>query len=129
MDKQITPEIRVYLEGLLRDAGMTALDEQLKKDMVNELFVRLDQYLTSVIVDNLKGEDLEAFLKMSEEKKSMTEIQEYLKTKIPNVQEVFVRAFDDFRKMYLGNVALTRNAKDVMQETKVTQAATPKPIN
>jgi len=119
---EITPQIRQYLDGILTDAGMKTLDEGSREEMIKELFVRLDSYITSVIVDKLPEEHLDAFIKLNEQKKSMKEIEEFLKEKMPDSQEVFVRAFADFRDLYLGNVAVSRNAEPVknMTDSKTT---------
>ena len=106
----IPPEVRSFLEGILKDANMTTLDESMREEMINELFARLDAYMASVIVDNLPAENLEEFTKMNEDKKSQAEIEEYLKPKVPNAQEILTKAFMDFRDMYLRNVTVARNA-------------------
>lgn len=109
---EIPSEVRTFLEGLLTDAGMTTLDEGMRGEMVKELYARLDNYMTSVIVDNLPAEHLDAFIKMNEEKKPRNEVEQFLKEKMPNTQEVFAKAFADFRDLYLGNVTVARNAPE-----------------
>lgn len=108
-DAQINPDVRSFLENLLKDAGMT-LDDQMREEMIKELYARLDNYITTAIIDNLPAENLEEFIKMNEEKKSKEELEQFLKNKMPNAQEVFAKAFADFRALYLGNVAVARNA-------------------
>lgn len=106
---QIPAEIRAYLEGLLADANMT-IDDSVREEMIKELYARLDNFITTAIVDNLPPEHLDNFIKMSEDKKPQAEIEAFLKEKMPNYQEVFTRAFAQFRDLYLGNVAVSRNA-------------------
>jgi hypothetical protein len=113
-DIQIPQDIRGFLEGLITDAGMT-VDESLKEEMVRELYARLDNYMTGVIVDNLKDEDVETFIKMNEDKKAKSEIEAYLKTKLPNATELFTKSFVDFRNLYLGNVSAHRQADNLKQ--------------
>lgn len=105
---QIPPEIRSFLESVLTDANMT-LDEVTKEEMIKELYARLDSYLTTVIVDNIPAEHLEAFIKLNEDKKSKEEIDAFLRDKMPNSKEVFANAFADFRQLYLNNVYVARN--------------------
>lgn len=107
---QITQEVRTFLEGLLQDAGMTFTDNEMKEEMVKELYVRLDNYIASAVVDYLPKEHFDTFIKMNEEKKSKQEIENFLKEKIPDAQNVFTKAFSDFRAMYLGNITVARNA-------------------
>lgn len=121
MEKQILEipaEIRTFLEGLLQDTGMKTLDEEMKEEMIKELFARLDNYMTSVIIDNLPAEHLEPFTKMAEEKKSRQEMEDFLKANMPNATEVLARALIEFRELYLGNVTVARNAPTPPAETQ-----------
>lgn len=106
---EIPQEIKNFLEGLLTDAKMT-LEESMKEEMIKELFERLNNFITTAIIDNLPPEHLEDFIKLNEEKKPQTEIEQFLKDKMPNSQDVFAKAFADFGALYLGNVAASRNA-------------------
>jgi len=106
----IPPEIKSYLEGILSDAKMTFADASMREEMTNELFTRLDSYLTSVIVDKMPPENMDEFMKMNEDKKPKEEIENYMREKIPNTQEVMTKAFMDFRDMYLRNVTVAKNA-------------------
>ena len=103
-NQQIPTELREFLEIMLQQANLLTLDEKMKEDMIQELFYQLDRYLTSVIVDNLKPEDLEIFIKMNEDKKPKEEIENFIKEKMPNAQEMFTKAFSDFRNMYMENI-------------------------
>lgn len=113
---EIPPEVRSFLEGILQDANMATLDDAMREEMINELFARLDSYMTSVIVDKMPPEHLDEFIKMNEEKKPRQEIETYLKEKMPNAQDVLTRAFMDFREMYLKNVTVARNAPPASAE-------------
>ncbi len=112
---QIPNEIRSFLETLLSDAQMTNLDDATREEMVQELYARLDSFITSSVVNKLPAEKLEEFAKMTEAKKPMPEIEQYLKDNLPNAQEVFAQAFSDFRNLYLENV--------VKAKTSTTQEA------
>ena len=107
---QIPQEVRGFLESLLQDAGMKSLDEQMHEEMIKELYQRLDNHLTSVIVDNMPSQHLDAFMRLNEEKKPKAEIEQFLQDKMPNSKEVFAKAFAQFRELYLGNVEIARNA-------------------
>lgn len=101
-DLQIPNEIRGFIENLLNDSGMTYTDDDMKEEMVKEIFVRLDQYIASVIVSSLPADKVEDFIKMNEDRKPQAEIEAYIKEHIPNTKDVFAKAFGDFRNMYLG---------------------------
>lgn len=109
-DLQIDPQVKIFIDNLLKDAGMTSVDEAMREEMVKELYVRLDNYLASVIAENLPQEHFDEFIKLNEEKKSREEVEKFLKDKVPDVDQVFAKAFAYFRTMYLGNVAVARNA-------------------
>lgn len=104
------PEIRSFLEGMLQDANITTADEETKEEIIKELFARFDNYMTSSIVENLKEEDLDEFIKMGDEKKPKEEIEKFITDKIPNASEVFSQAMMTFRESYLGGVVEERNA-------------------
>jgi len=107
---QIPEDVRAFLEGILQDAGMVALDEGMRDEMIKELFLRLDDFMLTTIVDNLPSDKLEAFTKMSEEGKTREELEKYLQDNIPDIQTKFGDAMLEFRNLYLGNVAVARNA-------------------
>ncbi len=109
---KIPDEVRTFLEGLLSDAGMTTLDDQMKEEMIKELYARLDSFITSSIVANLPPEHLDAFIKLNEEKKTQAEIEGFLTEKMPNAKDIFTKAFSDFRALYLGNVSVSRNTPE-----------------
>ncbi len=106
---EISNDVREFLLGILQDANMQMTDEEMQEEMIKELFVRLDNYIGSVIIDNLQPNDVEAFIKLNEENKSREEINTFLKQKMPNAQEVMQKAFMHFREMYLSNVSAARN--------------------
>ncbi len=113
---QINPDVRTFLEGLLEDAGMHPLDDDMKEEMLKELYARLDTYINSVIADNLPADKLDQFIKLNEGKRPRNEIEEYLKTNIPNHGQVFAMAFAEFRDLYLGKVSVARNAPAASQD-------------
>ncbi len=127
----IPNDIRAFLEGLLDDTNMSTLDSQVREEMIKELFARLDNYMTSSIVENLKEEDMEEFIKMGSEGKGKEEIEKFITDKIPNAQEVFSQAMIDFRDMYLGNVAVARNAPPATNDGSASENETldPQKVN
>lgn len=118
---EIPQEIRNFLDGLLKDAGMTTLDDQMREEMIKELYARLDNFITTAIIDTLPPEHLDEFIKLNEDKKPQVEIEQFLKDKMPNSQEVFSNAFSDFRSLYLGNVNAARNAPSETSQTAKEQ--------
>lgn len=113
---EIPAEIRNFLDGLLTDAGMMDLDEAMHEEMIKELYERLDKFMLTTIVESLPGEKLTEFTKMAEGGKGREELEIYLKANIPEADKVFARAMLAFRDLYLGNVAVSRNAKPAVQK-------------
>lgn len=97
----IPPEIKEYLEGLIKEANIPTYDDISKQNIMLELFDRLDKFIAAKIVENLTDEDSETFTKMNEDGKSQEEIDSFIREHLPNAQEVFARAFLDFRDFYL----------------------------
>lgn len=132
MDSQQTPqanqqltipmEVKNFLESLLNDAGMATVDAEMREEMIKELYVRLDNYFTSTIVNNLPPENMEEFIKMNEEKKPQAEIEQFLKDKIPNAQDIFAKTFMEFRDLYLGNATVKRNAPESNPKNAASEA-------
>lgn len=106
---QIPQDLRDFLSSLINEAGIT-VDEQTHNQVIKELYVQLDNYILSTIVEELPSDNLEEFTQMAEEGKGREELEKYLSDHIPNSQEVFARALIDFKDLYLGNVAVARSA-------------------
>lgn len=107
---QLTPEVTQFLQNLLREAGIVDVDDDTKQEMVNQLAVRLDTFISQKIIENLPEDKYAAFIKMNEEQKPQAEIEEFLKTSIPDVQQLLAASFAEFRDMYIGNVAVNNNS-------------------
>lgn len=118
------PEIKSFLEGIMLDANITTADEETKDEMLKELFARFDNFMTSSIVENLKEEDMDEFIKMGAEKKPREEIEKFITEKIPNASEVFSQAMMTFRETYLGGVVEARNASPSIEPTQNTNTQT-----
>lgn len=100
---------------------MSSLDDATREEMIKELFARLDHHMTSVLIDSLKEEDMEAFIKLSNEGRSKEEIEAFIKEKVPNAQEVMTNAMIEFRDTYLSGVIDARNAPPAQANTEPDQ--------
>jgi len=105
---QIPADIKQFLESIIDESKIEVLDEHMRQGMVQELYAQLDNYLASIITDQLKGEDLDVFVRMNQERKSKEEIEAYIKEKVPNAQEIFTNAFADFKNLYLESVTAAK---------------------
>ena len=120
---QIPVEIRAYLEDLILEAQVPVFDDKSKDELIQYLFERLDRFLAAKIVENMKPEDTETFIKMNEEQKSREEIDQFIKDHMQNAQEVFTRAFVDFRDFYLTAQANIAEGKDPMDQSMANKPA------
>lgn len=113
---QIPPEIRTFLEGILTDANLTSVDQEMRDEMVKELFARLDAFVTEKLVAQLPEDQLDPFMKMADEGKSKEETQAFLSKHIPNAPEFFAKTFAEFRDLYLGNIALAKHSEELKEQ-------------
>jgi hypothetical protein len=109
---QIPTDIYNFLTNLIKEAGLIEFDETTHNEMLKELYARLDHHIASTIIENLPEDAIEEFIVMNEQQKPQQEIEQYLQSKIPDVQQVMTKAFMDFRNLYLGNIAAARSAPE-----------------
>lgn len=103
---QIPPEVIKFLENLLTEANIEPIDEAMREQLLLELYSRLDNFLTTTIMENMPPEKLDEFIKMNEEKRSREDLDKYMRENIPDGEMVFAKAFVDFRDIYLGNAGV-----------------------
>lgn len=105
-NSQIPSEIRIFIENLLKDANITPLDDAMKEEMIGQIYVKLDNFITTTVIENLPPEHMGEFIKMNEENRPREEVDKFMAEKIPNSQDVFAKAFLNFRDLYLGNIGV-----------------------
>lgn len=108
---QIPPDIRIFLESLLEDAGMQLTDE-LKEAMVADLYNKLEKKMIADALENMKSEDVDEFVKLIQSSKDQTQIQQYINSHLPNAKDIFVQSLVDFKTYFLGG---TMQANSVSQ--------------
>lgn len=97
----IPQEVKEYLEEIITQAQIPVFDDETKKQVVTDLFGRLDKYLAIKIAENLSEDNVKTFVQMNQDKKPQEEIDSFIQQNIPNAQELFEQAFVDFRDFYL----------------------------
>lgn len=122
---EIPDDIRIYLQAILEEADALILDQEVWEQLLGTMYVQLDQFLTTKLLEKLPNDKLEAFLDLDQEKDLNPEkMQKFVDENVPNSKELFVEAFKEFRDMYLTNIANERNAEEQGEEEKQQ-----KPIN
>lgn len=102
MDNTIQPDIKLYLQTLLKEANVASSDADVNNRMVEDLYRRLDDYTSMMLMNKLSQEKQQEFLDKSEKGASEEELETFLRSEVPNVEDVFKTIFLDFRNMYLG---------------------------
>lgn len=126
---QIPDDVKAFLESLLMDAGMTALDEKGRDDMVAELYQRLDNFLASVIIEKMPPEHLESFIQLNEKGASQEDTEKFIRDNIPDAENMFADAFSEFRDLYLGNVAVVDHAPTAPDASATPPPPPPAPVD
>lgn len=98
--KQISPDVRTFLENLLEDAGMQ-LSDDLKNSMILDLNVRLEKKIIADAIDHMQPQDTEEFIKLVQSTGDQKQIESFITSKIPNAKEVFMKSMVDFRSYFL----------------------------
>lgn len=98
---QIQAETRSFLESLLEDSDINKLDPQIKEEIIQELFDRLNNYINLVIINNIDPLYIDEFNKISKSNASQEKIEKFLLEKMPNAKQVFAQAFANFRDLYM----------------------------
>jgi len=98
----MNPEIRKYLQQLLKDAGQKDLGAELEEEMLNDLHARLEDRLILAAMENLPQDKQNELGHMAENKENPDKIQAFLQKNIADYNGVFARALEAFRETYLG---------------------------
>ncbi|HEV2339169.1 MAG TPA: hypothetical protein VGT05_00185 [Patescibacteria group bacterium] len=97
----ISKEVRSYLEDILVQSGITTVYDATKEDIILELFIKFDDFLIERVVDYVPVDKLGEFCTFMQQSPSKEQVDTFLKSNVPNIQEVYIVAFSDFRKNYL----------------------------
>ncbi len=101
-NKQVSGEARAFLVGLMQEAGLDILPPENREKIFSELAVRLDAKLTLAALESLPDEVVGEFKSLLSRDKTPFQISGFLNKNIPNIGEIYAKAFADFRKVYLG---------------------------
>lgn len=94
----IKPEVHLFLQDLLAEKGIQ-VDEETERDMIAQLHDRLQALFMQVVVSELDEQGMETFERLAGEGEQA--LQGFLAEKIPNINELFMRAMAEFRRAFL----------------------------
>lgn len=100
----VTLQVWLFLESLLQDAGLNFTDPQAKQTVINDLNIKLEGFLAVVIEENLSDEDLVEYFQLLLSETNGGQLEQFLQTKIPNLDVVLANAMLEFRQVYLSSI-------------------------
>src|SRR5262245_8464054 len=101
---QLPPAVRSYLEELLTAAGIPSM-HLVRKQMLQELFERLNSFLVNAYIHSLSANDRATFDRMAAGFHPQDKLEQFLHDHVPNLQAVHTQALAEFRTRYLREVA------------------------
>lgn len=100
MNKSIPADARAFLEKVLDQTNPTFTSPEEKEDVILELYDQLDALMTSRMLERLTPEEVTIYTQMITDKRPQVEIQSYLMSKIPDLQDVMQKAMIEFHELY-----------------------------
>ncbi len=99
-DIPMPPEIRQFLEDMLKDADAMPEAEELKEMMLSDLYTRLQAKLFLLLADKLEEDQLETYSRLST--LDPAQGNAYLDDVLPNYRQLFLQTLAEFRGVFLG---------------------------
>lgn len=90
-----------FIDELIDRREFSELKPKFREQFKKEAKERLDNFLLNRIVDALPDNDLNVFITMVKEKKSMEDITQFVSNEVDNYETFINKAFNDFAYMYL----------------------------
>jgi hypothetical protein len=109
---EIPQEIRNFLLNLLQQAAILPVSDSMREEMVQSLYKELDRYIATKLIESIPIESIETFIDMQEKQKSKEEIVSFLLEQVPDVEQMYIDSFNEFKTMYLDGVAKARAAQN-----------------
>jgi hypothetical protein len=106
---KIPQEIRFFLEDLLKQSQVTYLDEDMHEAMIEELYIRLDKFLFTKMLEFLPVEKVEEFSTLSADPSKKEILQQFITENIKNAPELLTLAFAEFKNEYESYLATAKN--------------------
>lgn len=94
-------EATAFLERMLDDGGMKDLEAEVREQMLADLRSRLQNALFATVVMKLPEAELPAFNALIERNAPSTQLQEFIRERISNLDDVIAQAMLEFRKQYV----------------------------
>ncbi len=96
----------LFIDELIKRRNFPDLTPEVREELKKDVMERLDSYILDRIIDLLSEEDSEQFVEMMKEKKSIEELQQFVKGHIDNYESFMKETFADFASSYLSNESI-----------------------
>lgn len=96
----LSPEL-LQLFNRIIDSSPEKPGDELREQMIISLTRELDDYLLSGAIDALPDEHFEAYDTLMQSRPDGTQVRDFFRQHIPNIDQVFAKAVNDFSQDYL----------------------------
>ena len=94
-------EVTVFLERILDDGGKKDVEPEVRQQMLDDLRQRFQNKLFATIVMKIPEQDLPALNDLIQRKAPESQVQDFVRAKLPNLDGVLAEAMTEFRKLYV----------------------------
>lgn len=102
---EMDPNIRKFLYDLIMEGGAASATAEYIEKAIQELYGSLEEHLVMAVLQALPEDKQGDFQHQIEEgEMNPQEVEQYVRGNLPNYQEVFVAAFQQFRQTYLEGI-------------------------
>jgi len=91
-----------FLDSCLEAKGIKPSTEELKKKMIHDLAVRLNEWLLTATFKHLNEQDAKDMEKMMDWGANQEETAKFFKERVPNIEQIYAEEMENFKKVYAG---------------------------
>lgn len=97
-----------FVDQLIEEKDFPDLTDEARVEIKRDLMVRIDDFLAARIIAKLSESQVVTFEKMLQEKKSESEVQEFVSKSIPDFTNFLTQSLLEFKQVYLGMLPLAQ---------------------
>lgn len=98
---QIQPEVRILLEGNLKEAGRRSSDRRIHEEKVDDLYRHLEVIMYCEILTHLPGKHLETFVEINDRNRTRAEVDGFLVKNMPDAEQILTDAVEKLRRSHV----------------------------
>ncbi len=100
MPNTVPPDAYAFLKTVLGQTGATLSSPDEQDAVIAELYDQLDALMTSRMLERMEPADVTVYTQMITDGKPQSEIQAYLQSKIPDLQDLMQKSMVEFYELY-----------------------------